>query len=254
MQILISLNSPCSGILKLPSSNLHLFQSLLYNLLPCEYADFLHNYGYIVDGHPMKLFAMSWPLSPRRPKFNNGSIEFILPVKLIISTPVYEIFDGIASGALMNEKLRVGNNILVCENIEAKETTVETEKIIINTLSPITCYTQMQRQDGRKYTVYFSPSEKDFAKSIYNNLVRKYRALYPGAPVPDKPVNICPLGNPKERIAKFSGNNSFPIKGWYGKFTLTGPKELLQTAVDCGLGAKNSSGWGCVEIVSSNSA
>ena len=29
-------------------------------------------------------------------------------------------------------------------------------------------------------------------------------------------------------------------------FRLEGPQELLQIALDCGLGAKNSAGWGCV--------
>ena len=44
----------------------------------------------------------------------------------------------------------------------------------------------------------------------------------------------------------FKEDNSFPIKGWEGRFKLKGPKELLQVALDCGLGAKNSLGFGCI--------
>ena len=47
-------------------------------------------------------------------------------------------------------------------------------------------------------------------------------------------------------MALFDAKLSCPIKGWAGDFRLEGPEELLQTALDCGLGAKNSSGWGCV--------
>ncbi|KUK58056.1 MAG: CRISPR-associated protein, Cas6 family, partial [Synergistales bacterium 53_16] len=41
-----------------------------------------------------------------------------------------------------------------------------------------------------------------------------------------------------------------PIKGWWGIFRLKGPVELLRIGLDAGLGAKNSAGWGCVELMS----
>ncbi len=39
------------------------------------------------------------------------------------------------------------------------------------------------------------------------------------------------------------------IKGYTGKLRLSGPKELLQLAVDGGIGSKNSQGFGCVEVI-----
>jgi len=39
------------------------------------------------------------------------------------------------------------------------------------------------------------------------------------------------------------------IKGWMGKYRLTGKPELLTVALDAGLGAKNSQGFGCCEVV-----
>jgi len=38
------------------------------------------------------------------------------------------------------------------------------------------------------------------------------------------------------------------IKGYSGKMVVTGPIELLQMAVDAGLGSKNGQGFGCVEL------
>ena len=250
MHITMVFNSLESRILKVPLSNLHLFQSLLYKLLPAEYGSFLHNEGYIVDGHPMKLFAMSWPSSLKHPKFSENFIEFEFPVRLTVSTPVLSTLDGMASGALLNEKLRIGANTVICEKIDVRQMAVTSEKITVRTLSPITCYTQMLRQDGRKYTVYFAPGEKDFKESVHNNLVRKFRALYPDEELPQGQVQIAACGVPLARAAKFISGNSFPIKGWDGRFTLSGPQKLLQVGLDCGLGAKNSGGWGCVELVS----
>ena len=179
VHIVLWLNSHESDVLRLPAANLHLFQSLLYKLLPPERAAFLHDEGYRVDGKPMKLFAMSWPLSGGRPKFLPNRIELKLPVKLVVSTPVETTLDGLADGALKGDRLRIGSNAVVCERVEARHYQVEGDCIRVRTLSPVTCYSQMQRGDGRRYTVYFSPRDKDFSLSVHNNLIRKFRALYP---------------------------------------------------------------------------
>ena len=80
--------------------------------------------------------------------------------------------------------------------------------------------------------------------SAHNNLVRKFRALFPDRAVPEGTVRISLVGRVLERVAIFSPKSSFPVKGWSGRFRLEGPQEILQVALDCGLGAKNSGGWG----------
>lgn len=233
------------GRIRVPLSNLHLFQSLLYAVLPPERAAFLHDEGYCVDGRRMKLFAMSWPIAAERPTFGEGSIVFPLPIRLVVSTPVTDTMDGITSGAMNASELRVGNNVVRCERIEAERQWADGETLTVRTLSPITCYEQVER-NGKPYTIYFSPYQRDFAVSAHNNLVRKFRALFPDRTVPGGTVRISPVGRVLERVAIFSPESSFPIKGWAGRFRLEGPQELLQVALDCGLGAKNSAGWGCV--------
>ena len=82
--------------------------------------------------------------------------------------------------------------------------------------------------------------------SAHNNLVRKFRVFFPDRAVPEGMVRISPVGRVLERVAIFSPESSFPVKGWLGRFRLEEPQELLQIALNCGLGAKNSAGWGCV--------
>ncbi len=38
------------------------------------------------------------------------------------------------------------------------------------------------------------------------------------------------------------------IKGWNGKFRLTGDKKMLELALSAGLGAKNSQGFGLIVL------
>ena len=229
----------------MPRSNLHLFQSLIYNVLPPDKATFLHDEGYLVRGRRMKLFAMSWPIAASAPVFEEKAIRFPLPVRLVVSTPVHDTMDGIASGALSSHELRIGNNVVVCDHIEAEQQYAVGDTLVVKTLSPITCYDQTER-DGKPYTVYFEPEDRDFSALVHNNLVRKFRALYPEREVPTEAVTIMPLGDIRPQAARFNANSSFFIKGWSGRFFLRGPQELLQIALDCGVGAKNSAGWGCV--------
>ena len=245
MHITIWLNGD-QKYLKTPTANLHLFQSLLYALLPPERAAFLHDEGFPVEGRKMKLFAMSWPIAAHPPIFEKKHILFPLPVRLVVSTPVMPTLDGFAAGALGAGPLRVGHNAVRCERVEAVQQTAEGETLTVRTLSPITCYDQAER-NGKPYTIYFSPYQKDFGVSVANNLARKFRALHPDRALPEGELRVTPLGRPHEKVAVFSAGVNFPIKGWSGRFRLTGPTELLQLALDCGLGAKNSSGWGCVE-------
>ncbi|MDR1579313.1 MAG: CRISPR-associated endoribonuclease Cas6, partial [Synergistaceae bacterium] len=216
MHLTLRFNSRESNVLRLPSANLCLFQAMLYKLLPPERAIFLHDEGYKVDGKPMKLFAMSWPLCAARPLENKGHIEYSLPIRLVVSTPVVATLDGLAGGAFGTEDLRIGNTPVICEGLEAVPLTVTSEEVRVKTLSPITCYSRMQRGDGRKYTAYFHPSSTDFSESVHNNLVRKFRALYPDHEIPDGKVEIRPSGKARERVAKFDEKSNFPIKGWDG--------------------------------------
>ncbi|MBR0204428.1 MAG: hypothetical protein IJQ56_08695, partial [Synergistaceae bacterium] len=60
MHIILWLTSPDNNesSIRLPSANLHLFQSMLYALLPPDDAKALHDDGFDSDGRKMKLFAM----------------------------------------------------------------------------------------------------------------------------------------------------------------------------------------------------
>ena len=248
MHVTLFLTSPDKSSIRLPSANLHLFQSMLYSVLPFysdKLADIVHDEGFVSDGRKMKLFAMSWPAAASSPQFGENTVIFPLPIKLVISTPLNSLAAGFSEGALSAGKLRIGNNVVFCSKVETVRHLIISEKITITTLSPITCYETIER-DGRNYTKYFSPQDEEFQKSIYSNLVRKFKLLHPNENKSNWKFSITPLGKVKEKVSLFEKGGSFPIKGWWGNFKIEGSEELLQTALDCGLGSKNSAGWGCI--------
>lgn len=245
MHISLYFQSTERDFIRVPRANLHLFQSLIYKVLPPERAAFLHNEGYTVQGKHIKLFAMSWPISETAPTFEERAIKFASPVKIVISTPILSTMEGIASGVVNSDSLRIGNNSVICEHIEVQQQHVKGNSITVRTLSPVTCYTKAERS-GKPYTLYYNPDDQEFENSIYNNLILKFRALYPNKALPRGRVSVIPIGDLYERLSRFSEKASFPVVGWWGKFRLDGPEELLQIALDSGIGAKNSGGWGCI--------
>ena len=247
MHITFSFTSSENSCIRLPSANLHLFQSMLYSLLPPDMAGRIHDEGFDSDGRKMKLFAMGWPVSSARPQFGENTIIFPLPIKLTVSTPIHELITGLTVGAMSSEDIRVGNNHLACSSVEKKEYKADSDSITIRTLSPITCYDSIER-NGRNYTKYFTPEDDEFQKSINFNLLRKFKLLNPDKDIPSEKFTIKAIGQVKERVSMFEKGGLFPVKGWWGKFKLEGSREILQTAIDCGLGPKNSSGWGCITI------
>jgi len=50
----------------------------------------------------------------------------------------------------------------------------------------------------------------------------------------------------RRNIVKYK---DFYVKGYTCRLELEGPRELLQLALDAGIGSKNSQGFGCVELV-----
>jgi len=235
------------GSLRVPKINLHLFQGMLYNLLPVAFAQFLHDTGFETEKRRFKLFAFSWPRGKGKPVFMDNHLVFKTPLRITISTPINKTVSGITDGALGKSSVRIGNSTLFCSGILTRNPLVEREEINLYTLSPITCYSTLYKKTGEPYTLYHSPVESEFISQIHTNLARKYNALFPDRAIPEGNVRITPSGEIREQIARFRPDDPRPIKGWWGRFHLQGPRELLQTALDCGLGAKNSAGFGCVE-------
>ncbi|MDY6868288.1 MAG: CRISPR-associated endoribonuclease Cas6 [Chloroflexota bacterium] len=73
---------------------------------------------------------------------------------------------------------------------------------------------------------------------------RKYRAVHDKAP-PKGNITVQALSRMQQHIVNYKG---FFIKGYSGRLKLKGPQELLQMALETGLGSKNSQGFGFVSL------
>lgn len=231
--------------LTLPIHYNHMVQAMIYNSLDEDIAHFLHDKGFIHGKRSFKMFAFSRLMGKYYIDKKEGKITFIGPVSLIVTSPYSNFCNSLANGLLLKSNIRLGTSKVQVTDISLEKDLIDDEKIKIRTLSPIVVYSTLLRPNGRKYTCYFEPGEKDFDEIMENNLRKKYKAFYE-TNAPDGNISITPLRQPKLSIINYKNTT---IKGYSGKFILSGPASLLQIAVESGLGSKNSQGFGCVRLV-----
>ncbi|CCO07756.1 CRISPR-associated endoribonuclease Cas6 [Desulforamulus hydrothermalis] len=231
--------------LELPIHYNHLLQAAVYKAIEPALAVFLHDKGYEGGGRRFKLFAFS-RLNGRFDIIKEkNTLRFTRNIGLTVSSPAVDFCQSIANGLLTGGQLRLGVYRLEVKAVSVQQYTVPGRRVVLKTISPVVAYSTFTRPDGRKYTCYFQPGDPDCDQLIENNLRKKYLAFY-NQEAPPGPVRVKPMGQLKLNIVNYKGTI---IKGYSGRIELTGPQELLQMAVDAGMGNKNSQGFGCVEVV-----
>ena len=243
MHIYLTLRA--NGKLEIPLQYNHMVQAAIYGAIAPELAAFLHDRGFRSGSRRFTLFAFSRLTGRFRIDKEKGTISFEDEAKLVVTSPVDEFCQSVANGMLTKGGIRLGRCEAEVEKMSVRQFKVDGERVMLRTLSPVVVYSTLLRPDGRKYTCYFQPGEPDYELLVGNNLRKKYRAFY-GKDAPAGELQVRRLGQVRQHVLSYKGT---VIKGYSGRLVLTGPAELLQMAVDAGLGSKNGQGFGCVEVV-----
>lgn len=232
----------------LPFIHSHILQGLIYKFLENEAAEWLHSEGFKYEKRSFKMFVFSDILE--KAQIDKTKRMFIFPetISFYLASPVDWILQQAAQNLIRSEKVKLGDNICFISSISVlKQELITDNKIRVKTLSPITIHSTFKKPDGKNITYYYSPFEKEFNELINLNMKKKWKSLYKKES-PYGNIIIKPMfdTNKKERIRYFKNTL---IKGWTGMFELTGEPELLQFALNVGLGDRNSQGYGMVEVV-----
>jgi CRISPR-associated endoribonuclease Cas6 len=231
----------------LPISYNHIVQSWIYHSISEIMASFLHDQGFMVENKTFRLFCFSRLMGNYTIDSVRKEIIYDGTVYLIITSPLPFFIEELTNGILSTPYIRLGRNALTVEGIYNEINEIQEDEITLRVLSPITVYSTMTKMDGKKYTVYFMPKEPDYDEMITKNLLNKYQAIYDDPlELKRERVHVEPLRRGRCIVANYK---NFIIKGYSGLIHVTGPAALLQVAVDCGLGSKNSQGFGCVELM-----
>ena len=271
MRLEVRLEPERCGVL--PLGYREALQAMIYRHLPKEIGQPLHDGLYWQAERPLKLFVFSQLHGAVRYRPGEG-VEVSGPVWFRFASPDRQLALGLAAGLLQFGRARIANLEFAVREIATLALPSLGERVVVRTLSPITVYRTIAI-DGRRRTQYYNPLNEEFAELVVANLLRKARVLgwsVPGAgedgsaeagaegaarageslAVGERPIRIRALGvNPRaKRLERYKGTW---IEGWTGRFLLEGPADLLRLALEAGLGAKNSQGFGYVEEVDERS-
>ena len=229
----------------LPIHYNHLIQGFIYSHLDPILRVTLHEKGFPYEKRKFKLFTFS----RIQGRIKKEGDKFLIGrnFSLIISSSRKEILQSLAENLLREEKIILQRKEILINSIDIYPEPEIKEEMIIKMLSPITVYSTLKKSNGDKKTYYYTPWEKEFSDLIKENLEKKYNLIH-GEKFRSKKFEISPLrvNNRDLKVIKFKNTI---IKGWMGLYRIKGEPELLKVGYDCGLGAKNSQGFGCLTLL-----
>jgi len=229
------------------------------------YSAFLHDHGYLgADGKLRKLFTFS------RLQLYYGFVqqgEYLrlsncTRAELYISSPmINEFIQHLVVGLFTNQKIIIENKkkaaLFRIERIEVLPNPEFTETCRFLALSPIVLTTTANTLSGMQM-YYYRPFDEGISEAVRASLLKKHETIYN---TPPENTNLT-FTIDREYITRKGGQDKVSklihikeghedetrVKAFLCPFYLTGSKQLMQTAWDCGLGDKTSMGFGCVEV------
>lgn len=231
-----------------------------------EYAEFLHEKGYISpNGKPLKLFTFSriWCPAIKR-------IDATLVIKhrsncyFQIASPMLEDFvQNFVIGLFQQQQIEIGSPHAIGRFVIAQvETLPEPEfksEMKFRCLSPIVASAKHEHK-GKETTYYIRPDDPQLDDAIRKNLIQKYNTIFQHPPGNDL-LNILLDEQYVQRKGGFDKisklitfkegdeRDETRVKSFLCPLALKGSIELMRTAYDCGIGEKNSQGFGMIEVV-----
>lgn len=243
--ISLTFHAPGASI---PLQYQHALQGMIYRLLHQETGEDWHQRDFEGDGHRYKLFTFSSlrgrkTIHQRHMVFDSLIYLDIRGVSDDFCLPLLTAFHRLRE---MGAALNLLGVWLKVVSVSAAQPVITQDTVRIRMLSPVTLHYQqamlnMETGERSARTVYISPSDDDFSPRINANFQRKYKAWTGNAFSGDIAIQPVAVTERDKFITTFKGT---VINAWRGEYELSGGAEALTFLYYCGLGDRNSEGFG----------
>lgn len=239
----LKINLKAKKNFKIPFNYNHILSAIIYNkIADMDLAQKLH------DSNSFKFFNFSQINVPNRKIDKEGIHSLDGNIHFLLSSPDNNLLKSLVDGFVDDSEVKFLNESLHVEKIEALKTPNFATKSEFKTLSPIIIRLK-EKNDGAIKVRDLAPSDK-FFKGIETNLVKKY-LQFNGFMENNSQVKIySEMNNVKrKRIAINKGSKTTYHRAYMMDIVLEGDIELINFAYDCGLGEKNSMGFGMIKLI-----
>jgi CRISPR-associated endoribonuclease Cas6 len=217
-----------------------------------NYAYWLHENGFRLNGCPFKLFTFSNLIIPQyqidktqnRIRIDSDRINWFVSFLPEASTEKF------VAGLFSEQTFQIGDKRSAVqfriELIEILPSPVFEQEKTFRTLSPV-CIPL--KKEHERYAIYLSPDHTEAPAIVLNNLLNKYLA-FNGKPYKgelDFDFRVISRPKPKLISIKTGTPEASNIRGYMFEFKMRAPKELMRIMYESGLGEKGSMGFGMVD-------
>lgn len=268
LRIKLSLQ-PVEAETRIPINYQYPLSAAIYKIVSAaspEYAGWLHARGYLSsNGKPMKLFVFSRLIFQKPERlFNVLIVKNHSPCTLYISSPMLDDFvQNFVAGLFDQTTIEIGNPQTVGRfRVTGVETLPDPDfssAVMYRCLSPIVVST-IHEHNGKLHQYYLRPDDERLSELVRNNLIRKHEIVYGELPAnveltftPD--AGYIQRRGGTERVSKlitvkeWEDRRAVRVKSFMVPFEMHGSTALIKTAYECGIGEKNSMGFGMIEVM-----
>lgn len=249
----------------LPINYQYEFSSWIYKTFHfgnAEFANFLHSRGYFDKHRQFKLFTFSNLQFEGRNAYKVSKDRLILNAntcKMQLATILPDALKYFIDGLFAQQEFEIGDKRSSVQfkvqqvNIESLEQLSTSVKFKAS--SPI-CVAVKEKYNDKEEAQYKSPEDDSYWELVKNNLLNKWRIIKKLDLIEEDHENSdwhFELLSKKVRSRlvhlKVNTEQHTKVRGFLYDFEMTAPKHIIQTAYLCGLGEKNSQGFGCLSIM-----
>ena len=236
-QLSIAFSAPNINI---PINYHHEVQSLIYNLLSNAESSVFHDHVEGLGLRQYKLFTFSTLRG--RNKIYNKRITFDDVFYLDVRSVRGDLIDSLEIALKESSTLHLCGKQITLRSAQIVVRVITDSKLNIRMLSPFEVHTT----DDEKRTHYYTPLDKDFSAQINANFQRKWTAYVGNPPVGGIEIVAANVSARDKYVTTYKG---IYINGWRGEYVLNGSPEYLNFLYYCGIGARNSDGFGMFEVI-----
>ena len=230
--------------LVLPINYNHLLQGIIYHSVGIynkKYSEKLHSQGIQNDNnfnYKFKMFTFS-KIIGKKYKTDGKTIKFFDSIFWEIRS-IDSCFIHLLYLSFSQNGINFGN-INVRPKLKVEDKIITENNIYVKMLSPIVVISKSENSKS----IFLSPNDKNFEKCINNNFQNKYSAYY--NTFPHNNIEITPdYISYKDKIV--TTIKDIYINAWNGSYFINSSPDLLTFLYNCGLGSKNSAGFGMFNI------
>ena len=234
----IKLILDANGEVFLPLAHFEILQGIVYNLMSSDavLADEIHN-KLPAKTKQFKFFCFTDLYGKYR--LHNGGLLLSFPAVWEIRSADERIIDAIEKG-IKNKEISINGQKCSVSSYQVITRKFDAGKAVFEMDTPAVHYIT----DKNGFSTYFSPADEEFAIGLRDNVIRKYAAFYGKNPDGEVSVRSIKLSARNKCVTRYK--KTF-ITGYYGKYKVIAPPDVLEFIYHTGLGGKNSMGFGTVK-------